>query len=166
MSAEADLKAAFAGESQANRKYIAFAKKAEGEGFKQVAKLFRAASEAETIHALAHFRVLGGVKSTAENLAAAVEGERYEFQEMYPAFLAGANTEANKGAVNTFDNAMDAEQVHFKLYTAALEAVKAGKDLASASLWLCPVCGNIAIGEAPDRCPICNTSKAQWIEVK
>lgn len=166
MSTEQDLKAAFAGESQANRKYIAFAKKADADGFKQVAKLFRAASEAETIHALAHLRVLGGVKSTAENLAAAVEGERYEYQEMYPAFLADAKKEGNKGATVTFDYALDAEQVHHNFYVAALEAVKAGKDLATSAIFLCPVCGNIAFGAPPDRCPICNTSKAQWVEVK
>ena len=166
MSTLQDLKDAFAGESQANRRYTAFAKKADADGFPTVAKLFRAAAEAETIHALAHFRVMGGVKTTAENLQAAVEGEAYEYQTMYPAFLADAKAESNRGAQVSFDNAMEAEEVHHNLYSAALEAVKAGKDLSVLPVHVCPVCGNVVFGDVPDRCPICNTSKDRWFEVK
>lgn len=166
MSTSENLQAAFAGESQANRRYTAFAKKADSDGFPQVAKLFRAAAEAETIHALAHFKVMGGTKSTAENLQAAVEGEGYEFKTMYPGFLAEAQTEGVKGAVNTFDHALDAEQVHYNLYSAALDAVKAGKDLAGSSVWVCPVCGNIEYGAPEERCRICNTPGSKWFEVK
>jgi rubrerythrin len=166
MSTAENLKAAFAGESQANRRYLAFAKKADGEGFPQVAKLFRAAAEAETIHALNHLRVLGGVKSTAENVQAAVDGEGYEFQTMYPGFLAEAKTEGNKGAANAFSDALAAEKVHFGLYSAALEALKGSKDLTTTSVWVCPVCGNIEYGAAPARCSICSTPGSKWFEVK
>lgn len=166
MSTHENLKAAFAGESQANRRYTAFAKKADADGFPQVARLFRAAADAETIHALTHLRVMGGVKTTLENLEAAAEGEAYEFQTMYPGFLTEAKSDANKPAVNTFDHALDAEEVHYKLYSAALAAVKAGKDLESSSVWLCPVCGNIEFGAPEERCRICNTPGSKWTEVK
>jgi rubrerythrin len=160
-----NLKAAFAGESQANRKYLAFAKKAEAEGFAQVAKLFRAAAEAETIHAHAHLRVMAGVKATSDNLQAAIEGEGYEFRTMYPAFVAEAEAEGNKGALISFRNAMAVEQVHHDLYGKALEAVKAGKDLTGAPIWVCPVCGDTFVGEAPDICPVCGAKHATFIAV-
>lgn len=166
MSTSDNLQAAFAGESQANRKYLAFAQKAESDGFPQVAKLFRAAAEAETIHAHAHLRALDGVKDTVENLKAAVEGERYEYQEMYPEFLETAQQETNKRAEVSFKNALAAEEVHHSLYTQALEAVQAGKDLSTMSIYLCPVCGNLELGEAPDKCPICNLPGSKFIEVK
>jgi rubrerythrin len=166
MSTAQNLKDAFAGESQANRRYTAFARKAESEGFPQIAKLFRAAADGETIHALAHFRVMGGVKSTAENLQGAMDGESYEFTTMYPAFIKEADTEANKAASNSFDNAFDVEKVHFAMYKAALEAAKAGKDLPSAAIFICPVCGNIEYGAAPAKCPVCSTPGAKWTEVK
>ena len=129
MATTDNLQDAFAGESQANRKYLAFAKKAEQDGFAQVAKLFRAAAEAETIHAHAHFRVLGGVQGTAENLAAAIEGEGFEFQQMYPKFLKEAEDEGNQAAVYSFKNALAVEEIHHGLYGKALESVKAGSDL-------------------------------------
>ncbi len=166
MNTNENLQEAFAGESQANRRYLAFAQKAETDGFPQVAKLFRAAAEAETIHAHAHLRALGGIQSTAENLKTAVEGERYEFQEMYPGFLSTATEEGNKRAEITFRNANGAEEVHHNLYKQALEAVQAGKDLASMSIFLCPVCGDLELGEAPEKCPICNTLGSKFIEVK
>lgn len=109
MSTKENLAAAFAGESQANRKYLAFAKKAEQDGYPQIAKLFRASAEAETVHALAHFKVMGGVKTTAENLQAAMDGEGYEFTNMYPGFIAEAKKEENKAAEKSFQNAMDVE---------------------------------------------------------
>ncbi len=160
-----NLKDAFAGESQANRKYLAFAKKAESDGFPQVARLFRAAAEAETLHAHAHLRVLGGVKSTAENVAAAVEGEGYEYQQMYPKFLAEAQAEGNGAAAQSFRFALAAEKVHHDLYVKALAAVKAGHDLERAAIYLCPVCGNLEIGVLPELCPICKAPKARFVEI-
>jgi rubrerythrin len=166
MSSVDNLKAAFAGESQANRRYLAFAQKAEAEGMKQIAKLFRAAAEAETVHALAHFRALGGVKDTAANLEAAAEGERYEFEEMYPPFLADAQKEGNKAAAASFKNALAVEGVHNKLYKAALASIKQGKDLAADKIFVCAVCGNTVLGAAPDTCPVCNVDKSKFAEVK
>jgi rubrerythrin len=165
MSTLDNLKEAFAGESQANRKYLAFAKKADQDGFKQVAKLFRAAAEAETIHAHAHLRVMGGIKSTAENLHVAVEGEGYEYQSMYPKFLEEAKAEGHAAASKTFEFALAAEKVHHDLYVKALESVKAGKDEPETALYLCPVCGNLEIGAAPDACPICGVKKDRFIPV-
>lgn len=161
-----NLKNAFAGESQANRKYLAFAKKAEADGFPQVAKLFRAAAEAETVHAHAHLRVLGGVKTTAENLTAAIEGEGFEFKEMYPPYVTEAQKENNKSAVMSFKNALAVEQVHHGLYTDALKAVGAGKDLPKAKMFVCDVCGFTLAGDAPDKCPICGAKKEHFFEVK
>ncbi len=166
MSSLDHLKDAFAGESQANRKYIAFAKKADQDGFPQVAKLFRAAAEAETVHALAHLRAMDGVKSTAENLEAAIEGEGYEFQEMYPGFLDTAQGEGNKRAEISFKNALVVEEIHHGLYGEALDAVKAGKDLDAAAVFVCDVCGNTVYGEAPDKCPVCGAMKNRFFEVK
>jgi rubrerythrin len=165
MSTIDNLKEAFAGESQANRKYLAFAKKAEADGYPQVAKLFRAAAEAETVHAHAHLRVLGGIKDTAANLEAAVEGEGFEFQQMYPKFVAEAEKEANKGALTSFKYAMAVEEIHHGLYSKALASVKSGKDLAAAKIWICPTCGNTFVGEAPDKCPVCNVVRAKFAEI-
>jgi rubrerythrin len=160
-----NLKEAFAGESQANRKYLAFAKKAEEDGFAQVAKLFRAAAEAETVHAHAHLRVMDGIKGTAENLEQAVEGEGFEFQEMYPKFLAEAQAEGMKPAEFSFKNALAVEEIHHGLYAKALEAVKAGKDLAITPIYVCPVCGNTAEGNVPDQCPVCNVPGERFVEI-
>jgi rubrerythrin len=161
---ENDLKAAFAGESQANRKYLAFAKKAEQEGFKNVACLFRTAAEAETIHALGHLNALDAVKSTAENLRAAVEGETYEYTEMYPPMLDMALKENHK-AKRMFGYAAQAEAVHARLYKLALEAVAKGKDLEETKLYLCPVCGHIELGNPPDICPICGVKGDKFVQV-
>jgi len=166
MSTAQNLKDAFAGESQANRKYLAFAKKAEADGFKQVAKLFRAAGDAETIHAHNHLRAMGEIKSTLENLQAAEAGEGYEFQTMYPKFVAEAEKEGNKMALQSFKGAMAVEKIHYDLYGQALAAVKGGKDLAAAGIYVCPVCGNTVIGTVPDKCPICGVPKEKWFEVK
>jgi rubrerythrin len=160
-----NLKAAFAGESQANRKYLAFAKQAETEGMKQVAKLFRAAAEAETVHAHAHLRVMGGVKKIKDNLQAAIDGEGYEFKEMYPLFLAEAQAEKNPAATASFQNALAVEKIHFALYTEALTAVKGGKDLPAAQIFVCPVCGNTVSGAAPEKCSVCGALKAKFVEV-
>ena len=133
MSSMENLKAAFAGESQANRKYLAFAKKAEQEGYPQVAKLFRAAAEAETVHAHAHLRAMGGISDTVAHLEEAIAGEGHEFTEMYPPFVAAAVEEGNKKAEISFKNAMAVEKTHHDLYTGALAAVKAGGDLPAAA---------------------------------
>ena len=147
-----NLAAAFAGESQANRKYLAFAKKADSEGHTQAAKLFRAAAEAETLHAHAHLKTMGGIKSTAENLQAAVEGETYEFESMYPDFIKVAQEENNTAAVRTFTLANEAEKVHAELYKKALANINSGETY---DYYLCTVCGHIAEKEAPEKCPIC-----------
>ena len=166
MATAENLKEAFAGESQANRKYLAFAKKAEQDGFKQVARLFRAAAGAETIHAHAHLRVMGGIKGTLENLTEARDGEGYEFQTMYPKFLVESNAESNAAASKSFEFAMAAEKVHFGLYQQAIDMVKAGKDLSDAAIYLCPICGNVEIGTLPEKCPICGAPKDKFSQVK
>lgn len=150
-----NLMAAFAGESQANRKYLAYAKKAEQDGFPQVAKLFRAAAHAETVHALNHFRAAGEIHSTAENLKAAVEGEHYEAATMYPPFLATAEAEGDKKASASFRFALEVEKVHETLYTKALECLDAPQE--SFDYYVCPVCGYTHEGRAPERCPVCGT---------
>ena len=160
-----NLQEAFAGESQANRKYLAFAKKADEDGLTQVAKLFRAAAEAETIHAHAHLRVLGGIKTTLENLEEAIAGEGHEFMEMYPEFLAKAQEEGNKPAEFSFKNALAVEEIHHSLYSKALKAVKGDGDLPGASIYVCPVCGNTVENDIPDTCPICNVPGDKFTEV-
>ena len=154
---ENDLKEAFAGESQANRTYLAFAKKAEQEGHKQVAKLFRAAAEAETVHAHAHLRELGGVNSTKENLGTAISGETHEFKTMYPAMIEDAKAEDNKGALRSFTYANDVEKIHAALYQKALDGLcNEEKD---ADYYVCHVCGMTVEGEPPDECPVCKSKK-------
>ena len=161
---EENLKTAFAGESQANRKYLAFAQKAEEEGFPQAAKLFRAAAEAETVHALNHLRVMGEVQSTMENLKAALEGESYEFQKMYPEFLSKAKEEKNKQAAWSFDVANQVEQVHGKLYRKAIDVIKENKELEPVDYFVCSVCGNTVEGSPPDKCPICGSPKSKFFK--
>lgn len=165
MSTLDNLKDAFAGESQANRMYLAFAAKAETDGYPQVAKLFRAAAAAETIHAMAHFRAMGGIKSTAENLQAASQGESYEFENMYPPFLEEAEKEGNKMAQVTFRNALTVEGIHHNLYEKALESVKAGKDQAERKIFVCEICGNTVYDEAQDKCSVCGAPRARFTEV-
>ena len=160
-----NLQAAFAGESQANRKYLAFAKKAEQEGHPNIARLFRAAAEAETVHAHAHLRAMGAVQTTAENLKAAVEGENYEFVTLYPGFLKAAEEEGNKPAEISFKFALAVEKIHHGLYTEALQALESGSDLPERKVYVCPVCGNTVYDEAPDRCPICNAPKDSFVEM-
>ncbi len=166
MATHDNLQAAFAGESQANRKYLAFAKKAETDGYRQVAKLFRAAATAETVHAHAHLRVMGGIKSTTDNLNAAIEGEGFEFQNMYPKFVAEAEAEKNKGAEISFKNALAVEEIHHGLYSEALESVKGGSDLPATAIFVCEICGNTVYGTAPDICPICNAPKKRFAEIQ
>ncbi len=164
MSTTQNLKDAFAGESQANQKYRAFAKKAEQDGFPNIAKLFRTTAEAERIHAEGHLKSLDGVHSTADNLKAAIEGETYEFTSMYPPMFEQAQAEGHRARV-MFGYALKAEAVHAALYWRALEAVQAGVDLTEARFYLCPVCGHIEFGVPPERCPVCGGSGAKYVGV-
>jgi rubrerythrin len=151
-----DLKAAFAGESQANRRYTAFARKADEEGYKQVARLFRAIAAGETVHALSHFKVMDGIQSTRENLKTAIAGEHYEVVTMYPDFMKDAQAENNKAANVSFDRAWNTEKVHEQLYTEALAALD-GAQGEVFDYYICPVCGFIHARNAPERCPNCQT---------
>ncbi len=166
MSTNDDLQAAFAGESQANRKYLAYAEKAVADGFGQVGRLFRAAAAAETVHAHAHLRAMDGVKTTKENLYDAIAGETYEYKEMYPPFLEDAEKEGHKKAVFSFKNALAVEETHAMLYAKALEAVKVGKDLDASPIFVCNVCGHTVEGSAPDRCPVCGAKRERFFEVE
>ncbi len=157
-----NLKNAFAGESQANRRYAAFARKADEEGFPQIAKLFRAAAEAEAIHALNHLKIMGELKETAANLDAALSGETFEFKEMYPKYLEIAKHEGNKLAAWSFDVANKVEQIHANLYAKAIEALKNNKALAETDYYVCSVCGNTVEGSPPERCPICGAPKNRF----
>jgi rubrerythrin len=160
-----NLKDAFAGESQANRRYLAFAEKAEKEGLMQAAKLFRAAAEAETIHALNHLRTMGEIKSTVENLDAAVSGETFEFKEMYPKYLSIAKQEENDQAAWSFDVANKVEQVHAGLFSKAVEALRNNKELTKIDYYVCSVCGNTVEGIAPEKCPICGAAKTEFFKI-
>ncbi|MBW2596513.1 MAG: rubrerythrin family protein [Deltaproteobacteria bacterium] len=165
MATKDNLKEAFAGESQANRKYLAYAKKAEADGLIQVAKLFRAAAEAETVHAHAHLRALGGIKNTEQNLEDAVDGERHEFKNMYPPFLNEARQENKKSAEISFKYALAVEEIHYGLYQEALDSVKAGNDLPERKVYICEICGNTVYDDSPERCPICNAPKTKFKEI-
>jgi rubrerythrin len=160
----ANLTEAFAGESQANQKYRAFAKRAEQDGFLNVARLFRTTAEAERIHAEGHLKALDGVGSTAENLRAAIDGETYEFSTMYPPMVQQAEQEGHK-AKRMFSYAVQAEAVHAKLYRLALDAVQSGKDLLDSEFYLCPVCGHIEFGKPPLVCPICGAKGEKFTRV-
>jgi rubrerythrin len=157
-----NLESAFAGESQANRKYLFFAEKAESEGQKRIARLFRAAAEAETVHARNHLRVLQGIKSTKENLQAAISGENHEFTEMYPQFIDTGNSENDKKAVDSFDLANRVEKIHHSLYQGALSDLEKGTVRELKPFYVCQVCGNTVEGEAPDKCPVCGASKQMF----
>jgi rubrerythrin len=160
---EQNLKEAFAGESQANRRYLAFAKQAERDGYSQAAKLFRAAAEAETVHAHSHLKTMGGIKSTAENLKEAIAGETHEFKKMYPAMIEAAKQEGNKAAERGFTYANEVEKVHAGLYQKALDNLK---NLEEADYYVCSVCGYTCEHEAPDRCPVCSANARAFFKVE
>lgn len=162
---EENLKEAFAGESQANRSYIAFAEKAEQEGYSQVARLFRAAAEAETVHALNHLQVMGGIKSTLENLRSATDGEAAEFREMYPDFIEQAEKDGDEAARNSFDLACQVEEIHHGFYNRAAEAVEQEQDLPEVQMYVCQGCGNTVEGEPPKKCPICGAPRSMFKEI-
>ena len=153
---EKNLEEAFAGESQANRKYLAFAKKADREGYPQVANLFRAAAEAETVHAHAHLRVLKGINSTAENLKEAIAGETHEFKSMYPDMIETARSEGNKAAERTFNFANEVEKIHADLYRKALDSLDNPEDIEC--YYVCGVCGYTCENEPPETCPVCKAN--------
>jgi rubrerythrin len=159
---EKDLLAAFAGESQANRKYLAFAKQADKEGNPQVAKLFRAAAEAETIHAHNHLRTVEGIRDTAENLKEAIAGETHEFKKMYPEMIEHSKEEGLKNAQRTFTFANETEKVHAALYQHALDNLGSLKE---ADYYVCSVCGYTCENEAPDKCPICDAKSSVFFKV-
>jgi rubrerythrin len=158
-----NLQEAFAGESQANRKYLAFAKKADQEGYPQVAKLFRAAAEAETVHAHAHLRVLKGIKSTAENLKEAIAGETHEFKSMYPEMIDAAKSEGEKAADRSFSYANEVEKIHAGLYQKALDNIDSPEPVDS--YYVCNVCGYTCENEPPETCPVCNANIKAFFKV-
>jgi len=162
---EHNLKDAFAGESQANRKYLAFSKRAEQEGYKRAAKMFRAAAAAETVHAHNHLRALNGIRSTRENLQEAISGESYEFQSMYPGMIDAARAEGQAAALRSFEYANVVEKIHAELYKKVLDNLEQdkGKD---AEFHVCQVCGYTVEGGAPDECPVCKSRKAAFTKVE
>jgi rubrerythrin len=157
-----NLEEAFAGESQANRKYLFFAEKAEQEGHKQVARLFRATAEAETVHARNHLKVMQGIKTTKDNLAAAIGGENHEFTEMYPGFIKQAETDSNDKAKDSFDLANTVEEIHHGLFQTALNALEKGQTADEKPFYVCQYCGNTVEGEAPEKCPVCGAPKKMF----
>ena len=157
-----DLKAAFAGESQANRKYLAFAEKAEKEGLLQAARLFRAAAAAETVHAHNHLRAMDGIKSTAENLQEAMAGEDYEAESMYPEFINDAKLEDEKRALRSFIHAMEVEKQHRALYKEMLENLE---DQEEYDYYVCPICGSTHRRSAPETCPVCGTDGSRFLKI-
>jgi len=159
-----NLKEAFAGESQANQKYRAFAKKAEQDGYPNLARLFRTTAEAERIHAEGHLKAMEQICSSIENLQAAIQGETYEYTKMYPPMVAQAEADGHK-AKRMFGYATEVEEVHARLYKMALEAVQKGNDLTETEFYLCPVCGRIEFGKPTEACPTCGTKPDKFILV-
>jgi rubrerythrin len=166
MSTIDNLQDAFAGESQANRKYLFFAEKADQEGQKQIARLFRAAADAETVHAKNHLKALDGIHSTADNLRQAINGEHHEFTEMYPQFIKQAETEGNTKALHSFELANKVEKFHHDLYQKALDIIEKGKTAEEKPIYVCQVCGYTVEGEAPDKCPVCGALKKMFKPVE
>ena len=165
MNTQDNLKSAFAGESQASRKYLFFAERADREGQAQIARLFRAAAEAETVHARNHLEAMQAVGTTEDNLKAAIRGEHYEFTEMYPPYIEQARAEAIRRAEMSFHNANEVEKTHHKLYREALAALERSGRLAEGAYYVCPVCGETVFGKAPEACPICHTPGTRWKKV-
>ena len=160
-----NLGEAFAGESQANRRYLFFAEKAEKEGYPQIARLFRATAEAETVHAHNHLRTMGGIGSTKDNLQSAIEGEYHEFTSMYPGFIEQAKAENNHAAQTGFDWANKVEEIHHGLYQKALKALEAEQQLKDEPYFVCQGCGYTVAGEAPEKCPICGAPRKMFKRV-
>ena len=165
-STEENLQSAFAGESQANRRYLFFADKAEKEGCPQMAKLFRAVAEAETVHARNHFAAMDGVGATKDNLVAGAMGEHYEFTRMYPLFIEQAESEGNKRAQRSFEWANEVEQNHYRLFEEVLKAVEVNQQLKDEPYFVCSVCGYTVAGEAPEKCPVCGVLASKFKQVE
>jgi rubrerythrin len=161
-----NLKAAFAGESQANRRYLAFANAAEKEGKNNLAKLFRAVADGETVHALKHLATLGVVKDSVENVKAAIVGETYEIESMYPEFITAAQGEGEKAAELSFFRANEVEKTHQQKFVEALTQVEKGGDIAEQKYYVCQVCGNLELGEAPESCPICKAPASSFVAMQ
>ena len=161
-----NLEEAFSGESQASRRYLFFAEKAEKGGHPQIARLFRAAAEAETVHARNHLRVMDGIRSTGDNLGVAIEGEHHEFTQMYPGFIEQAKAESNDKAETSFNYANKVEKIHYGLYQKALKALEAGQQSKDEPYFVCQFCGNTVAGEAPEKCPICGAPRTQFKRVE
>jgi len=159
---EKSLSEAFAGESQAHMKYLAFSEVAENEGFKNIARLFKAIAYAEQVHATNHAKNLGLIRKTSENLETAIRGETFEVEEMYPAYNAIAEVQNEEGAKKSIHYAIEAEKIHAELYKKAKEAVNSGKDANINEIYICPVCGYTHIGSPPDKCPVCGVSKDRF----
>jgi rubrerythrin len=160
-----NLKAAFAGESQANQRYLSFSKKAEQDGYPNIGKLFRAAAAAETVHAGNHFRVALGIGETLDNLQAAKAGEHDEIEDMYPGFIETANKEGNEDAAETFNLALQVERIHRDLYGKAAESLEKGKDLPTKLMFVCRGCGNTVAGAPPEECPICGAPQHWFMHI-
>ena len=160
---QADLEAAFAGESQAYMKYVVFSDKAAREGLPNIARLFKAIAYAEQIHATSHFKTLKGVGKTADNLAAAIDGETYEVEEMYPAFIEVAKLQNERAAARSSTWALEAEKIHAGMYSSAKTAVDAGNDAEVGQVYVCSVCGWTGEGEPPDQCPLCKVKKEKFV---
>jgi len=165
-STKENLEEAFAGESQASRRYLFFAEKADSEGLTQIARLFRAAAEAETVHARNHLKAMDGIGATGDNLKESIGGESYEFTEMYPGFIEQAKVENNQKAEITFNYANKVEKVHHSLYRKALELLEAGQEAKDEPYYVCPVCGYTVAGEAPEKCPVCGTPRKMFKKVE
>jgi len=165
-STEKNLQEAFAGESQANRRYLFFADKAEKEGYPQVARLFRAAAEAETVHAYNHLEVMSGIGPTRDNLKTAADGEHHEFTEMYPGFIAQAKVDNNQRAEISFTHANVVEKIHHGHFEEVLKALEAGEQLKDEPYFVCQFCGNTVAGEAPEKCPVCGAPRSKFKRVE
>ena len=157
-----NLGSAFTGESKANRKYLFFAEKADEDGHKRIARLFRAAADAETVHARNHLKVMEGIQSTRDNLLTAIDGENHEFTEMYPEFIKQAEAEGGKKAAKSFDLANKVEQIHHSLYQDALRGLDEGETIELKPFFVCQYCGYTVEGEAPDKCPVCGAPKRMF----
>jgi rubrerythrin len=161
---ERNLYDAFSGESKAHMRYLIFADKAEDEGKTNIARLFRAIAFAEQVHATNHLNVLGDLGDTEDNLQAAIDGENFEVEEMYPAYDVVAKLQNEKGAIRSIHYAIEAEKIHAAMYTEAKQAVKEGRDVDVDNIYICPVCGYTVEGEAPDSCPVCGASKGKFVK--
>jgi len=161
---ESNLKSAFAGESQAHMRYLIFADRAEKEGYANLARLFRAIAYAEQVHATNHYKELGGINTSVENLQAAIDGETHEVNEMYPAYLAVAELEEEKGAIRSTSWALEAEKIHAQMYKEAEGAVEKGVDPELGAIYICQVCGHTAEGEPPEKCPVCGAKRQKYVK--